>query len=106
MAARKPKPFDFRAEVGSGDERRALEAMRSKLAEAMELAEPSVIAQVAARLQAVVARIAELDDAAEPEVSPTDDIARKRAARRAAAQVGEAAAGGGVKRRGGSGRAG
>lgn len=95
--ARKLAP-DFVADVCSGDERTALEAMRRKLALAMDVAEPSVVAQIAARLQAVVARIAELADGADAEESPTDEIARKRAARRAAAQVGEAAAAGGVER--------
>jgi hypothetical protein len=82
----------FVDEVASGDERRALEAMRDALAAHMEQADSNVVAQVAARLQAVVKRLAELGS--QPtEGSATDEIARKRAARRAAAQVAQAAAG-------------
>jgi len=93
--------IDFTSEVGSGDERRALEAMRHLLAERMLVADSNVVAQVAARLQAVVARLAELDlIELSGEVSASDEIAGKRAARRAAAQVGEAAGGSGKHGRG------
>lgn len=54
-----------------------LRAMRDKLAEAMDLAEPSVVAQVAARLQAVLKELAELD-ADQPKGSTVDEIAKRR----------------------------
>jgi hypothetical protein len=60
-----------------------LRAMRDRLALAMDEAEASVVAQVAARLQAV---LKELDELAEPlEVSPLDDLARRREARESGA---------------------
>lgn len=86
-------------EIGSGDERRALIAMRDVLAQHLLTAESSVVAQVAARLQAVVKRLAELDDTT-TEVSTSDEIARRREARRSAAKVVETPAAGGGKRRG------
>jgi hypothetical protein len=60
--------------------REGLEAMRDKLAEAMDLAEPSVVAQVAARLQAVLKELAEMD-AAVPKGSTVDEIAQRRSDR-------------------------
>jgi hypothetical protein len=56
-----------------------LRAMRDKLAADMDAAEPQVVAQVAARLQAV---LKELDDLDSPvEVDAFDDLARRREAR-------------------------
>jgi hypothetical protein len=73
-------PATVRAEVTKGH-REGLVAMRDKLAAAMDEAEPSVIAQVAARLQAVLKELSELDAAAPPEVSSVDDLlGRRRAA--------------------------
>lgn len=85
-------------EVASGDEQRALEAIRDSLAEHMSRADPNVVAQIAARLQAVISRLAELEPV-DAEVSVSDDIARRREARRSAATVGEDAARSSVKRR-------
>lgn len=60
-----------------------LEAMRDKLAADMDDASPQVVAQIAARLQAVLLELAELQ---EPEgVSAFDDLARRREARISAA---------------------
>jgi succinate dehydrogenase/fumarate reductase flavoprotein subunit len=59
-----------------------LEAMRDKLATDMDDANPQVVAQIAARLQAVMSELAELQ---EPEgVSAFDDLARRRKDRIAA----------------------
>ena len=55
-----------------------LRAMRGKLAADMDRAGPSVVAQIAGRLQAVLDRIAELEAAAPPEVSKVDELASRR----------------------------
>jgi hypothetical protein len=73
------------AACASGDHRAALEAMRTVLAEAMEIAPAMVVAQVAARLQAVLVELSELPVAAES--SASDDLVQRRALRRAAAKV-------------------
>ena len=57
-----------------------LRAMRDKLAADMDAAEPSVVAQISGRLQAVLDRIADLERAAPPEVSKVDELAAKRKA--------------------------
>lgn len=65
----------------SGDRRKALEASRDALAAAMDSAEPSVIAQLAGQLRAVLKEIAEM-----PEVvasSPLEKAKKARADRRA-----------------------
>lgn len=67
--------------VGSGDRRKALEAMRDSLAAHMAAADSSVVAQVAARLQSVIDALAELP--AEQGLSSVDEIRRKRENRRA-----------------------
>ena len=85
-------PSQFAAEVASGDERRALRAMRDRLAADMDRAEASYVAQIAARLQSVVERLAELGPEPDELESPSDDIAKRRAARRAASKVDEASA--------------
>jgi hypothetical protein len=87
----------FTDEVASGDERRALIALRDVLAGQLVAAESNVVAQIAGRLQAVIARIAELGEPTVKE-SASDEIARRREARRAEAQVAQAPAGQGVKR--------
>jgi hypothetical protein len=53
-------------------------AMRDRLAEAMDEADANVVAQVAARLQAVLHELAELDAQRPPEVSRVDELAAKR----------------------------
>jgi hypothetical protein len=73
--------------VATRDERVALEAMADSLAASMDVAEPSVMAQVAARLQAVLARLADLGPA-EKQVSALDDLASRRAGRQSKAKVG------------------
>jgi hypothetical protein len=63
----------------SGDEVAALEAMRDKLAEAMDEAEPAVIAQVSGRLESVLKRLGELRPAGK--VTLDDALAERRALR-------------------------
>lgn len=55
-----------------------LKAMRDKLAGDMDVAEPAVVAQIAGRLQAVMDRIAELEQATPTEVSVVEDILSRR----------------------------
>lgn len=62
--------------ASTGDELVALEAMRAKLAVAMDEASPQVVAQVAARLQAVLERITELRPPVKE--SLTDVLAERR----------------------------
>lgn len=87
----------FAAEVASGDRRRALEALRDKLVASIEETEGFHVAPLAKQLSDV---LVQLDGLKEPEVSAVDDLARRRDARRAAAQVAGDGAGGDV---GGSG---
>jgi hypothetical protein len=70
----------FAEKVKSGDQRMALEAMRDKLADSMAKADPNVIAQIAARLQAVLTELAALPAVERTEV---DDLIERRKARRA-----------------------
>jgi hypothetical protein len=65
-------------------QREGLEAMRDRLADAMDLAEPSVVAQIAGRLQAVLKELAELSKGSE--VGLEDVLAERRKARVAAAK--------------------
>jgi hypothetical protein len=58
-----------------------LEALRDKLAVDMELAEPSVVAQIAGRLQAVMTELEAVRKATPDEGSGLDELARRRAAR-------------------------
>jgi hypothetical protein len=60
-------------------QREGLEAMRDKLAEAMDLAEPSVVAQIAGRLQAVLKELDGMSDVVKG--STVDEIANRRANR-------------------------
>jgi hypothetical protein len=78
-------------DLKSKDHRTALIALRNILADHLVVAEPSVSAQIAARLQAVLTELATMKEP--DEESASDDIARRREARRAAAAVGEVAAG-------------
>lgn len=82
----------FVAAVESGDRRKALEALRLKLAQAMEACDPEKLAPLATRLQAVVDALDGLADGRED--SASDDLAAKRAARRAAAAGAAPAVGG------------
>ena len=72
--------------AASGDERATLEAVRDRLARAMDEAPDAVVAQVAGRLQHVLARLAELG--APEKESLTDVLAERRAAREAAKSTG------------------
>lgn len=65
--------------AADGSEVEALKAMRDHLAVAMDDAPPTVVAQIAARLQAVLARISELEPAGE--VTLSDALAERRAKR-------------------------
>lgn len=76
------------AVASTGDRVATLEAMRDKLAADMDAAPPTVTAQLAARLQAVLAELAEI--AAPKKVSSLDELDARRAARLAAAGVAEA----------------
>ncbi len=69
------------AEITSDDHRRALIAMRDKLAADFVDAPPNVVAQVAARLQAVLEALAALP--AEKATSVADELRAKRDERRA-----------------------
>jgi hypothetical protein len=71
----------FLETLKSGDHRASLEALRDQLAEGMALADPNVIPQFAARLQAVLAELAALPTS---EKSDVDDLVERRKARRAA----------------------
>lgn len=73
---------EFVEAVESGDRRLALEALRGKLARAIEVSDPEKIAPLATRLQAVVDALDGLSDAEGG--SAVDDIAAQREKRRAA----------------------
>jgi CHASE3 domain sensor protein len=69
------------AEVAAtNDELETLRAMRDKLAASMDIAEPSVVAQVSGRLEAVLKRITELGGAGE---ATLDDVLAERRQQRA-----------------------
>jgi hypothetical protein len=68
-------------DLKSGDHRRALTALRDILADQIALCEPSVVAQVAARLQSVLAELAALPT--ESKLSTVDQLRAKRDSRRA-----------------------
>lgn len=81
----------FADEVASGDRRRALVALRDRLVAAIEETEGFHVAPLAKQLTDV---LAQLDQLKEPEVSARDDLAKRRAERRAGASVsGDAGAG-------------
>jgi hypothetical protein len=75
--------MDLCDEIGSGDRRRALVAMRDSLAQHMATADSNVVAQVAARLQAVIDAIEALPT--ESGLSSVDEVRRKRENRRSTA---------------------
>jgi phage gp29-like protein len=70
----------------TGDRLTILRTMRDRLAKDMDAAESNVVAQIAARLQAVLVAIAELEP---PEVVPNgvDQLAQRREDRISAAHV-------------------
>ena len=63
------------ATAAKGNEINTLRAMRDKLAADMDVAEPSVVAQVSGRLEAVLRRITELGGAGE---ATLDDVLAER----------------------------
>jgi hypothetical protein len=63
-----------------------LRAMRDKLAADMDVADPSVVAQLNGQLMRLLDKISDLE-AATPEVSTSDDIARELASGLADAKV-------------------
>ncbi len=67
-------------EIKSGDHRRALVALRDALADHLEASEPNVVAQIAARLQAVLAELAALPSVVV--LSRTDELRARRARRK------------------------
>lgn len=70
------------AEVAAqGNELDTLRAMRDALAAAMDVAEPSVVAQISGRLEAVLKRITELGGS--QEVTLDDALAERRRQRSA-----------------------
>ena len=73
----------FIDEVNSGDERRALEALRAHLADTLLVAPPQAVAALGARLQMVLAKLAALDSGVEG--SKIDELAAARVARRSGA---------------------
>jgi hypothetical protein len=79
---------DFTEALESGDHRRSLEALRSKLAEQMEQADPNVVPQYAARLQAVLSELASLPSVERTDV---DDLVERRKARRASTDASQRA---------------
>jgi hypothetical protein len=81
MVAVGSKPMTFVEALKSGDHRASLEALRDQLAEGMALAEPNVIPQYAARLQAVLSELAGMPTV---ERTAVDDLVERRKARRAA----------------------
>ena len=74
---------DLAAELKSGDHRRSLIAMRDVLADHLLIAEPSVSAQIAARLQAVLTELAATPSAAQR--STSDQLREQREKRRKSA---------------------
>lgn len=71
--------------IARGDQRESLEALRDNLADWIDRAKYAKdVAPLAQRLADVIARLDALPD--ERRESPVDDLARARAARRAAAQ--------------------
>ncbi|GAA2351722.1 hypothetical protein [Streptomyces carpaticus] len=69
--------------AGSGNRRQLLEAVRDRLAEELLAAEGRDVAALAKELRATVAELESLPGG--KEVSPLDDLAARRAARRAEA---------------------
>lgn len=81
MPTRRPSLADT---LKAGDRRASLEALRDHLAEKMEKADPNVVPQFAARIQAVLSDLAALPAVERTEV---DDLVERRKARRAAADA-------------------
>lgn len=72
------------AVVAGGDQRASLEALRDRLAAAVDFAEPRELAPLARQLSLVLAEIAALPDASAR--NPINEIAERAAAKRALAE--------------------
>ena len=68
--------------AASGDVRRTLEAIRDDLAAKLDVAEPAVAAQIAGQLRQTIADLARLPP--ESKGSMTDEVKKRREARRRA----------------------
>ena len=79
------------AEVGSGDRRRGLEALRDVLARTITEAEPGQVAALAGRLAAVMAELDQFPSSVAG-ASAQDQLKERRAKRLAGAATGERAA--------------
>lgn len=71
-------------EVASGDRRRALVALRDKLAAEIDVAPSTVVAQLAGQLTKVLAELDELPTAGK--VSTLDELEKRRADRKSASE--------------------
>lgn len=89
---------DFINELNSDDELTSLKALRRHLSAHIAVAETHEVAQLSNKLQAVLKRISEIDKT-EQKGQPSDEIAKRREARRSAAKMVKTAGGPGVKRR-------
>lgn len=69
--------------VVRGDQRKSLEAIRDRLARLLEMAQPNQAAALAKQLTDVISKLDALPTG--EEVSPVDDLAKRRATRRAQA---------------------
>ena len=85
MAARKPAeaPETLAGAVGAGDRVKALQRLAETLVSTIETAEPSSVATLARQLRETMAELASLD--VPTEESFVDEIAKRRADRRASA---------------------
>jgi hypothetical protein len=79
-----PQTVPLTEVLRAGDHRASLEALRDELARGMEDASPNVKPQYAARIQAVLAELAELPNA---EPTQVDDLVDRRKARRDASNA-------------------
>lgn len=91
----------LREAVKAPDTREALEAIRDALAQSLEVAQANEVAPLSKQLVDVLGRLAALPV---KEASTVDDLAAKRAARKARSS--DASAAGGQRRTGGDGSSG
>lgn len=77
------KARDLRAACATGDTRKALEAMRDDLADALGKCDPAVKAQIAGQLRGVLRELDGLPD--KEQTSVADELAQRRRSRRSAA---------------------
>ncbi|MFM1964891.1 MAG: hypothetical protein RL134_616 [Actinomycetota bacterium] len=85
-APKKPTPpASIAATAATGDRTKTLEAVRDKLAADLDIAPPTVTAQLASQLSKVLAELAELG--AGREVSPLDELDQQRKKRMSEAGI-------------------